>query len=97
MSGFRMVDRDSVFEWSGFRMFQKQDGYQTISLDHFIYNKKIVLNIKWSRLMIRQPSCFWTIRKPDFSVQFSNGFGQNGGQNVRFSNAFILEKCLVFE
>ena len=42
MSGFRMVDLGLVFEWSGFRMVQKQDGRQTISLDRFLHKEKKV-------------------------------------------------------
>ena len=37
------------------------------------------------------------IRKPDQKVQFSNGFGQNGSQNIRFLNTFIIKKRPVFE
>ena len=48
-------------------MVKKQDGYLTISLNRFIYLDNKYLYKKRTRLMMRQPSCFWTIRKPDMS------------------------------
>ena len=68
MSGFRMVDLSSVFEWSGFRMVEKQDGRQTISLDRFIYKNIFSLYIKWSSLINHS--------KTDLqNVRFSNESG----------------------
>ena len=39
--------------------------FEWFSLGHFIYKEKMFLYIKRSRLMVWQPSCIWTIRKPD--------------------------------
>ena len=56
----RLVDHSKtgrfcpVFEWS-------------ISLSRFLYTKYFYLHIKRCRLMVWQPSCFWTIQKPDHS------------------------------
>ena len=51
-SGFQMVQSSSVHKWSGFRMVQKQDGCQIISLDRLTYKEKSVyILIYWSRLV----------------------------------------------
>ena len=65
------------------------------SLDHFIYKEKEFLYVKWSRLMVWRPSCFWTIRKPDIFVRFSNGLNRPSKcpdfEWIRFSNGRISD------
>ena len=48
--GFQMVKLGPDFEQSGFRLVQKQDGFQIISLDPLIYRNIFHSYVKWSRL-----------------------------------------------
>ena len=61
-----------VFEWY-------------ISLACFIYKENKFLYIKQSRLMVWQPSCLWTIRKPDTIWKPDNVDHSKSG-HVRFSD-----------